>query len=180
MKKAISIALILAVCFSFFACSKKAEDTETTSTTALTTTTEPVTSTTAPAKEDEEKGEELKETVLSSVGESTDGSITGELKYGSFTYIFNRNPSVVYANERSQEFEDKATANAEKLVDAIKSFYGDEITFDRMYPYEIGGGDNGTDSVRYEFYYLNSQNQQLKIYADSDGVISFAECKFTW
>lgn len=180
MKKVLCIALILAVCLSFFACSKKAEENDTTSTTAITTTTEPVTSTTAPATENDEKGEKLKEAVLGAIGDSSDGSITGELSYGSFTYIFNRNPSVIYANERSQEFEDKATANAEKLVDSIRSFYGDEIKFDRMYPYQIGGGENGTDSVRYEFFYLNSQNQQLKIYADSDGVISFAECKFTW
>lgn len=179
MKKIVCIALILTVCVSFFACSKK-ETENNESTTSITTTTTPVTSTTAPVSEDKEKGEELKQAVMKSITDSSDGSITGNLETGSFKYIFNRNPAVVYANERSQEFEDKAYENAEKLVAGIKGFYGDEITFDRMYPYEIGTGDNGTDSVRYEFYYLNTQNQELRIYADSDGVVSYVECNFTW
>ena len=86
----------------------------------------------------------------------------------------------MYANEQSEEFEKKAKDNAQKLIDSIKTFYGDKITFDREYTVTIGGGDNGLDSVQYQFFYLNTQNQQIKIYADSDGEISFAECNFTW
>lgn len=182
MKKIIALVVVITIGLTFYACSNEKEQTaETTeNTTSLTTTTEPVTSTTAPVKKDADKGEKLKEAVLKGIGESENGSITGDLSKGSFTYIYSRNPSAVYANERSDEFEKKATDNAEKLVKSIKGLYGDEITFDRMYPAQIGTGDNGIDSVRYEFYYLNTQNQQLKIYADSDGVISYAECNFTW
>lgn len=179
MKKLVCAVLILTFCVSFFACSKKAEITET-STTEITTTTKPEEKTTALPSENQEQGEKLKKAVLNSIENSSNASVSGELKFGKFTYSLNRNPAVIYANERSQEFEDKAYENAEKLVKGIKGFYGDEITFDRMYPYEIDGGNNGVDSVRYEFYYLNSQNQQLTIYADSDGVISYAECNFTW
>lgn len=182
MKKIVALILVMTVGLTFFACSKeKEQETETTeTTTSLTTTTEPVTSTTAPVSEDKEKGENLKKAVLNGIEESSNGSITGDLSKGSFTYIYSRNPSAVYENERSDEFEKKAKENAEKLVESIKNLYGDEITFDRMYPAQIGTGENGIDSVRYEFYYLNTQNQQLKIYADSDGMISYAECNFTW
>lgn len=182
MKKIIALIVVIAVGITFYACSKQEENdlTEAQPSTALTTTTEPATSTTAPVNENSEKGDKLKNAVLKGIDESSNGSITGDLSKGSFKYIYSRNPSAVYANERSEEFEKKATDNADKLVQSIKALYGDEITFDRMYPAQIGTGDNGIDSVRYEFYYLNTQNQQLKIYADSDGMISYAECNFTW
>lgn len=182
MKKIVAIILAATVAVTFFACSKeKEQETEKPeTTTSLTTTTEPATSTTAPVKENSEKASKLKKAVLNGIDESSNGSITGDLSKGSFTYIYSRNPSAVYANERTDEFEKKATDNAEKLVNSIKSLYGDEITFSKMYPAQIGTGENGIDSVRYEFYYLNTQNQQLKIYADSDGTISYAECNFTW
>lgn len=182
MKKIIALATVMTIALTFYACSnqKSEKQTDTQPNTALTTTTEPATSTTAPVNEDSEKGDELKNAVLKGIDESSNGSITGDLSKGSFTYIYSRNPSAVYSNERSDEFEKKATDNADKLVQSIKALYGDEITFDRMYPAQIGTGDNGIDSVRYEFYYLNTQNQQLKIYADSDGMISYAECNFTW
>lgn len=179
MKKVLCIVVTAAICLSFIGCSKKSSQ-NTAETSQITTTTEPATSTTAPVKEDKEQGEKLKKAVKNAIDDNSQGSLSGNFETGSFKYIFNRNPSVVYANERSDEFEKLAYKNAEKLVESIKSFYKDEIKFDRMYPNQIGSGENGTDSIRYEFFYINSQNQQLKIYADSDGVISFVQCNFTW
>ncbi len=182
MKKIFALFLISAISLSFAACSNERQEEETAqpSQTTVTATTEPVPKTTAPPSENTDKGKKLKTTVLDTLNNRIDAEISGDLKYGSFTYKFNRNPEIVYANEQSEEFEKKAKDNAQKLIDSIKTFYVDKITFDREYTVTIGGGDNGLDSVQYQFFYLNTQNQQIKIYADSDGEISFAECNFTW
>lgn len=187
MKKAFVIVLCSALCLSMAACSSQSESEDTTQavkttapTTAVTTTTEPAVSTTAVPSENIQKGEELKTAVLGALGNENGAEITGDLKYGSFTYKFNREPETVYGEERSEELEEKAKENAQRLVDEISTFYTDDIVFNREYAAPIGNGDNGIDSVQYQFFYLNSQNQQLKIYADSDGTVSYAECGFTW
>lgn len=185
MKKVFAIIISTAICISFAACAKEQVQEESTQptaqpTTAITTTTEPATSTTAPPSKNSQKGEELKEAVLSALDHNENAAIEGELSYGSFTYKFIRDAEVQYQNERSDEFEQAARQNADSLVEEIKDLYGDEITFDRAYAAPIGSGDNGIDSVQYQFFYLNTQNQQLKIFADSDGVVCYAECNFTW
>ncbi|MCH5320146.1 MAG: hypothetical protein J1E36_00185 [Eubacterium sp.] len=182
MKKVLVLILTIAFCFLFAACSNDNAQEETTepTTTTTTTTTEPVEKTTAQPSENTAKGNELKEAVLNALENQNGAEISGDLKYGSFTYKFTRDPEIMYAYEQTEEFETKARDNAQKLIESIEVFYGDEITFDREYAYSIGGGDNGLDSVQYQFFYLNTQNQQIKVFADSDGVISFAQCRFTW
>ncbi len=182
MKRIFALILLFTFCFSFAACSneKQKEETEQPSQTTVTATTEPVQKTTAPPSENTAKGNELKTAVLDTLENRKNAEISGDLKYGSFTYKFNRGPEIMYADEQSEELEKRAKDNAQKLIDSIKVFYTDKITFDREYTVTIGGGDNGLDSVQYQFFYLNTQNQQIKIYADSDGEISFVDCRFTW
>lgn len=182
MKRALVLILAIALCFSFAACSNEKAQEETTqpTTTAATTTTEPVEKTTAQPSENTAKGNELKAAVLGALENQNGAEISGDLKYGSFTYKYIRDPKIMYEYEQTDELEKKAMDNAQKLIDSIKDYYGDEITFNRLYQAPIGGNDNGLDSVQYQFFYLNTQNQQIKIFADSDGVISFVDCRFTW
>lgn len=181
MKKILISILVIAFCFLLVSCSNENAQEETTlSTTTATTTTEPVEKTTAQPSENTAKGNELKTAVLDALNNRNGAEISGDLKYGSFTYKFTRGPEVMYAHEQTEEFEIKARDNAQKLIESINAFYGDEITFDREYSSSVGDGDNGLDSVQYQFFYLNTQNQQIKVFADSDGVISFVECRFTW
>lgn len=182
MKRIFALIIIFMFCFLLAACSKEKDKEETVqpSHTTVTTTTEPVQKTTAPPSENTAQGNKLKTAVLDTLKNRKDAEISGDLKYGSFTYKFNREPEIVYAYEQSEELEKKAKDNAQKLIDSIKAFYADEITFDREYTVTIGNGDNGLDSAQYQFFYLNTQNQQIKIYADSDGEISFVDCRFTW
>jgi hypothetical protein len=180
MKKLIAILLAGMLCVCASSCAKaQSEDTSTQDTT---TTTErqieqPIESTTKAPSEDSQKGEKLSASVLSTLGGS---DISGDLSYGSFTYKNNRDAEIVYANERTDELEANAKDNAQKLVDSIKDFYGDEITYYDFIAKEIGSSENGIDSVRYQFYYINTQNQLLTIYADSDAQISYVDCEFTW
>lgn len=183
MKKIITVLLAAALCISFAACTRNSETENETTSEVTVTTTEAVTyarpeeSTVKPPEENSHKGNELKETVISSLG---DNDLSGDMSYGKFTYKNNRDTKLVYANEHTQEFEDHAKAGADSFVEKIKGLYGDEIRLDSFIPREISFGENGIDSVRYEFYYINTQNQILTIYADSDAVISYADCEFTW
>jgi uncharacterized protein YxeA len=184
MKKILTCVLIVSLCVGFSACAKEQEDVTTTttevSTTAVTTTTEPATSTTAQPKSDEAKGEQLKTSVISALGNQDGAKLDGDLEHGSFTYNYSRSADIIYANERSEEIEQLAKENADNLANVIKEFYSDDITLSRENALQIGSSDNGIDSVQYQFFYTNTQNQQLKIYADSDGIISFVQCNFTW
>ncbi len=186
MKKIICTTLALCIIFAFAACAKSNEEQDTTVSQTVTvtettqTTTEPTPKTTAPAKEDSKKGESLKNTVISALGSQSGAAADGDFKNGSFNYKYIRNTEIVYANERSEAFEQTAKNNAQEFVDQIQTFYGDEITLYNTHETPIGDSDNGIDSVRYEYTYINTQNQLLKIFADSDGTISYVECNFTW
>lgn len=186
MKKAITFILAFSLCVVFAACSKdKAEEntntTEPQSVSATEAATEPIVEkTTAEPKSDSQKGNELKDIVISTLGSKEDAEISGDLKYGKFVYQYNREAGIVYANERNDETEKLATEHAKKLADSISGLYGDELKLHSSQAKQIGTGENGIDSVQYQFYYINSQNQLLTIYADSDGEISYADCKFTW
>ncbi len=186
MKKAIALVLTLSLCIAFAACSKTTtvENTDTTepqSVSQTETTTEPIIEkTTQPHKSDSQKANELKSTVISTLGNKDGAEISGELEYGKFVYKYNREASVVYANERDDETEKLAINNAQKFADSLSDLYGDELKLHNSHAKPIGTGENGIDSVQYQFYYINSQNQLLVIYADSDGEISYADCKFTW
>lgn len=186
MKKAITFILAFSLCVVFAACGKEMaeENTNTTEPQSVSTTeaaTEPIAEkTTAKPKSDSQKGNELRETVVSTLGNKKDAEISGDLEYGKFVYKYNREAGVVYANERNDECEKLAEENAEKLADSISNLYNDELKLHSSDTKQIGTGENGIDSVQYQFYYINSQNQLLTIYADSDGEISYADCKFTW
>lgn len=185
MKRTSAILLCAVICISLISCTNNQQQQETDSPAisqqpTITTTTEPSTSTTAPVKEDAFKGEKLKEAVTETLGNKDGAVIDGNLSQGGFTYKFSRDAEAMYADERSAEAQQLARDNADKLIAEIQSFYDDEIAFDRIYASPIGSGDNGIDSVRYEIFYYNTQNQQIKIFADSDGEISFVQCKFTW
>lgn len=186
MKKAITLILTLSLCIVFAACNKTTTDentaaTEPQSVSLTETTTEPIIEkTTAQPKSDSQKGNKLKSAVMSTLGSKENAEISGELEYGKFEYKYNREASVVYANERNDETEKLAADNAQKLADSISNIYNDELRLHSNNAKQIGTGENGIDSVQYQFYYINSQNQLLTIYADSDGEISYADCKFTW
>lgn len=183
MKRNILVILTLALCLLLCSCNsnEQAEESTAEAVSEQQTTEEetqlPEESTTKQPEEDEQKGSELKSTLESFF---TDGEITGDFNIGKFTFKNNRDADVVYAYERSDDLEEEASDNAEELVDEISSFYSDEITLYDSVAEQIGSGENGIDSVRYKFYYINEQNQILTIYADSDGVISYADCEFAW
>ena len=182
MKKYISIMLTVLLCFCLCACTadkEKEEETSAVTTTEQQTTEKPLPkeSTTKEPSSDVKKGNSLKGSVEKVLG---NGELSGDFDYGRFTFVNNRDAQAVYAFERSEELEKKASDNAQKLVDEIRSYYGGEITLYSNTAQQIGNGENGIDSVRYKFYYVNAQNQILTIYADSDGVISYADCAFTW
>lgn len=182
MKKAITFLLAIGLCITLTACTNsEAEDTI--STEPQTTQSEPETtklpevSTTKAPENDSQKGGELKASVEQTLG---DGEIDGDLSHGSFKFSKKREAAATYAFEHSEDMETRAKTNAEALVSEIKNYYSDSIKLYSFEAEQIGSGENGIDSVRYKFYYINTQNQLLLIYADSDGIISFAECSFTW
>ncbi|MCM1114928.1 MAG: hypothetical protein NC397_05470 [Clostridium sp.] len=178
MKKIITAFLILTLCLSFAACAK--QDKEPLTMPPSTEVTDPVESTTKAPHADKEKGKHLKSVVLKTLGSKKEASIEGDIEYGKFTYKYNRDPQVVYANEESEALMSKAADNADALVDQLFVIFDCEINKYNTITNTIGNGDNGIDSVQYQFFYKNTQNQILKIYADSDGVISYVDCSFTW
>ena len=184
MKRITALLLTAIICISFAACSKSDKNSESTSAQTITATEKAteqiIEKTTAKPKSDSQKGEKLKEAVISTLGSKAEADLSGELEYGKFIYKYNRDASVVYANERNDETEKLAEKNAKKLADSISDIYNDKLTLHSSDTKQIGTGENGIDSVQYQFYYINSQNQLLTVYADSDGEISYAECKFTW
>ncbi len=184
MKKITALMLTALICISFAACTKTAENNSTATAVSSVSATENTTEqiiekTTSPPKSDSQKGSELRTSVMNTLGNKENAEISGELEYGKFTYKYNRETGVVYANERDNETEKLAADNAQKLADSISNMY-DELKLHSNHTKQIGTGENGIDSVQYQFYYINSQNQLLTIYADSDGEISYADCKFTW
>lgn len=185
MKKITVCILTALICIAFAACSKPAEEKAGTSMPASESLTEKTTAqiveqTTAKPQSNSKKGNELKTAVSHALGNKEAAEISGELAYGKFIYKYNRNADIVYANERNDEIEKLASDNAKKLADSISKLYNDELKLHSSDTKQIGTGENGIDSVQYQFYYINSQNQLLTIYADSDGEISYADCKFTW
>lgn len=181
MKKFIMLftAIVLIVIMSACAKENPAENTQSTTTAPITesTTQRPIESTTAQPKSDSQKGERLKSAVAAQL-ENAD--LSGDFKYGKFIYKNIRDAELMYAYEYTEEHEKAAKENAEKLVKQIGTFYSDEIKLHDYSANQIGSGENGIDSVRYEFYYINTQNQLLTIYADSDGAICYVDCAFTW
>lgn len=183
MKK-ISIALIvILICGILTACAGKIEQQESTNPPVTTqsaeqsTTELPTESTTKSPASDPQKGESLKNAVSNQLGSN---GLDGDFPHGKFTYKGNRDIADIYKFEYSEQFEKAARDNVKALVDSVSGMYSDEITLYSFEAKQIGNGENGIDSVRYEFYYINTQNQLLTIYADSDGKISYANCAFTW
>lgn len=179
MKKLISILLAVCICAVLTSCTNN-NNTEPESSTAPTTeqtTKLPEENTTKAPEQNSQRGEELQTVLKNSLG---NGELDGDFDIGKFTFKNTRDAQVVFAYEHTEEMESKAQSNADKLVNDIKSLYGDKIKLYSFVPEQIGNGENGIDSVRYKFYYINTQNQLLIIYADSDGVISYAGCAFTW
>lgn len=178
MKKSVALIITIIMCISLYACSNN-ENQPQTSTQAVTEN-ETQGHADITARRDSEKGKRLKSAVAEELGAEDGAVLDGDFDTGCFTYKFSRDAQIMYAKERDDAVEAVAKENAQSLVDEISSFYGDEITLKRFEAKQIGSGDNGIDSVQYRFTYVNSQNQQIIIYADSDGVISYADCAFTW
>ncbi|MGN0521278.1 MAG: hypothetical protein ACI4IQ_01425 [Eubacterium sp.] len=185
MKKAVAIILTVLVYVALCACSQAADNksVETTeSTTQISTTEKRVTSTTAAVSKDTEKGKKLSNAVIKALSSQEGAKVSGNTETGSFQYTYNtRDTSEVYKNEASDEMESLAKKNADKFVDEIKAYYNDEIIFEKTEIQSItSSGENGIESARYIVYYTNSQNQQLIVQTDSDAVISYVTCNFTW
>lgn len=181
MRKALLIVISLLICVLLASCSAEKQR-ENESDAAVPPTTEFAVApleekTTKAAQSDKVKAESLKAVITKELGAN---ELRGQLDLGSFTYRYSRDAKTVYKFEYMEQCEKKAAENADSFIKALSSVYPDEIT---KYDYnvkQIGSGENGIDSVRYEFYYKNTQNQLLSIYADSDGTISYADCRFTW
>ncbi len=178
MKKSVALIITIIMCISLCACSHN-ENQPPTSTQAVTEN-ETQGSADITARRDSEKGKRLKSAVAEELGTEDRALLEGDFDTGCFTYKFSRDAQIMYAKERDDAVEAVVKENAQSLVDEISGFYGGEITLNTFEAKQIGSGDNGIDSVQYRFSYVNSQNQQLIIYADSDGVISYADCTFTW
>ena len=177
MKKSVALIITIIMCISLCACSHNENQPQ--ASTQAVTENETQGSADITARRDSEKGKRLKSAVAEELGTEDGAVLEGDFDTGCFTYKFSRDAQVMYAKERDDAVEAVAKENAQSLVDEISSFYGGEITLDTFEAKQIGSGDNGIDSVQYRFTYVNSQNQQLVIYADSDGVISYADCAFT-
>lgn len=183
MKKASLFICLLVMLVALAACSNeksKTDDTASTAVSALTTTTQRVTNTTAPVSIKKEESKKLCDTVSKALG-NENATVTGDKENGSFIYkINNADYDKIYANEASDEYKETAQKNAARLVDEIKAFYPDEITCESAVTQTLGSGDNGVDSAIYIITYVNTQNQELVIRADSNGKIYYANCTFTW
>lgn len=183
MKKTAIALIVILMCLMLTACAGKdvqqdsTSKTEATQTTAESTTQLPIEKTTKTPSTDSQKGEALRKALEKQLGSK---GLDGDFSHGSFTYKNIRDAADMYRLEYSDQLEKAARKNADALVDTIRGFYSDEITLYSFEAKQIGSGENGIDSVRYEFYYINTQNQLLTVYADSDGTISYADCAFTW
>lgn len=179
MKKITVILLALIMSISFVACSSKSDDTVTEEPTTETTT-QLVEKTTALPTDDEEKGKKLSARI-SEILSMEGADFGGDLSTGGFSYeLTDASPEEVYKNEASDEIKAQSEEKAKALVDGIREFYNDEITFVSSETRVVGTGDNGIDSALYEITYNNSQNQSLVIIADSRGEIVIVKCNFTW
>ena len=98
------------------------------------------------------------------------------------SYEKNIEETVMFSEEYSREDSDRAYANIDEFVGRLKDYYpdGDKLQLYDTCDQQIGGGENGIDSVIYIAVYTNTQNQALSVYADSTGEIYYAECNFTW
>ncbi len=180
MKKAICIIITVIIIAVLCACAAKTnsdggETATATFSTQQETPSERITSTTALNTDEARSGELLD--AMNAYFESGNSTVEAT---GSFVYENNREPAAMYAYERDSEYEQQAKDNADAFIESIADFYPYEITSEDFVATQIGEGDNGIDSVRYEAYYTNSQNQTLIIYVDSDAVISYIDCSFTW
>lgn len=181
MKKVSLLICLLAVLVALTACSaKERQADDITAVSEITTTTQRVTNTTAPVSIKKEESKKLCNTVSKALG-SENATVTADKENGSFVYkISNADYSKIYANEASDEHKETAEKNAAKLIDEIKAFYPDEITLESSVIQTLGSGENGVDSAIYVITYVNTQNQELVIRADSNGEIYYVNCTFTW
>lgn len=175
MKKRIVLAVLIALIMGLCACSSNNNEGATLQTENESTTTERVTSVTA-LHQDEQKANDLAYAV-ESYFESGKAVANPD---GTFVYENNRDAQTMYAYEREERFEAPAKLNADAFVYLLKDLYPYDIWLESFDAIEIGSGDHGIDSVRYEAVYTNSQNQIIKIIIDSDAVISYIDCTLTW
>lgn len=184
MKKITILVMLVVMVFTFSSCASGDFDNETVTTTAESSTTvvtQRQTSTTSPVKTDEEKGRGVASAVKS-VLKNPNGEISGDISTGSFKYKINNIDSAkLYVNEADEEIQKTAEENAKKLVSKIKEYYPDEIKKEGSKIEGVGSSDeNGIDSAIYVITYVNTQNQELVIKADSTGEIFYVSCNFTW
>lgn len=194
MKKIIAAMLCIVMCSAFCACSKTADsaaDTTGAGDADLTSQTEPVTepstrsmpkvSTTAKAEKNKKKAKNIEKQVeeyFSADKKEVKSKSTGTFEFKQESLDSGK----MYAQEYSDENQKAAEKNAEVFVASIKDNYpdSDKIRHFATDVKQVGTGDNGVDSVTYDIIYLNSQNQKLDIYADSNGEIFYVSCNFTW
>ncbi len=185
MKKIVCVVLTAAILATLCACANKFEkagqtQSSTSAPTSSETSAQRVTSTTEKISINDEKGENLKTSVNEFLGNKDGAEVSGNISQGSFKYKYARSAEVIYANEREEEMEYTFQENAKKFVDDVSVFYEDEITLESFDAKTISSGENGIDSVIYFAYYTNTQNQLLEIQGNSDGVINYVNCNFTW
>lgn len=126
-------------------------------------------------KTSEKQAEKLKKEIMELI-ENT--SQTGMVTYpnGHFVYIGARDAQSMYSQERSKEGEKKAQKLADSIADATEPYYG-KMTKIKTDIKTVGNGENGIDSVLYNYYYESETGGQMRIQVDSEGVVSYIESK---
>lgn len=188
MKKILAVVLVLILCFGFIGCKNESKEKEPNSVAGDElnnkkedgkddgTTQKP---TKEPAKNSsKKKAEELKNKIKQAAGEEPKAEITVE-DGGYFVYKNIRDAKDIYSQERSVEGEKAAYNTALNLAKELEAYYG-KLEGPVEDFIDIGGGDNGIDSVLYNFYFVNKGRGEIRIQIDSDGVISYIEsgCAF--
>lgn len=187
MKKAVVAVLITVLVLTFCACSAQNKESD-----EKTETDNPVSQT---LQNETEKESEVSETLASSpdgkssekqaqklkkeimkLAENNSGKGMAVYPNGHFVYLNVRDAQSMYSQERSEEGEKTAKKLADNIAKATEPYYG-EMKKIKTDIENIGSGDNGVDSVLYNYYYESENGGQMRIQVDSDGVVSYIESK---
>lgn len=177
MKKYFTCTMAIVMIISLSACGASEENSETTTKVATENTTSDV-ATQKSGDVNEKRAKQLEKSVTDLLGKNENAGIKAQSE-GTFIYKNIRDATFVYSQERSREYEDKARKTSEEIINVLKQYYG-ALTFQKENAVNIGRGENGVDSVLYNFYYIGKNGGEIRIQIDSDGVVSYIEsgCKF--
>lgn len=183
MKKAVIAVLITVLVLAFCACSAQNKETAEGNTVSQTqqeasekeSEVSETLASSPEGKSSEKQAQKLKKDIMEAA-ENTSGKGMAVYPNGHFVYLNVRDAQSMYSQERSKEGEETARKLADKIAKATEPYYG-EMKKIKTDIENIGSGDNGIDSVLYNFYYESKNGGQMRIQVDSDGVVSYIESK---